>query len=68
MPLQIPSKPLAATAVVAVGALWIIMAAALIWATEFLQGEATKCAPPLFSPLEKKQHGLRFAGLLLGRA
>jgi len=42
--LQIPSKPLAATGVVAVGALWVIMAAALVWATEFLQGKATKCA------------------------
>ena len=40
--LQIPSKPMAATAVVAVGALWVSMAAALIWATDYLQAEATK--------------------------
>lgn len=43
--LQIPSKPMAATATTALGALWVSMAAALIWATEFLGDNQTKLDP-----------------------
>ena len=37
---------MAATATTALGALWVVMAAALIWATEFLGGNPTKSVFP----------------------
>jgi hypothetical protein len=40
--LQLPSKPLAATAVVAMGLLWAVMGGALLMATEFLSNPTTK--------------------------
>lgn len=41
---QVPSKPLAGTMVVAMGALWVSMAGALVWATEYLENVTTKYA------------------------
>ena len=39
---QVPSKPIAATAVVGMGALWVSLAGALVWATEYLNDSLSK--------------------------
>lgn len=39
---QLPSKPLAATAVIGMGLLWAAVAGAVLLATEFLENNVTK--------------------------
>lgn len=41
--MQLPSKPLASTAVVAMGLLWAVMGGALLMSIEFLSNPTTKC-------------------------
>jgi hypothetical protein len=40
--LQLPSKPLASTAVIGMGVLWAAVAGAVLLATEFLENNTTK--------------------------
>ena len=40
--MQLPSKPLASTAVIGMGLLWAAIAGAVLLSTEFLENNATK--------------------------